>query len=842
MLRGRVMTLPLPDLPVQSILAPLRQALAEGRDAVLVAPPGSGKTTLVPLALREAPWLRGRKILVLEPRRIAARAAAWRMADLLGEDPGGTVGYQVRLERRESAQTRILVLTEGLLTRRLSHDPELRDTGLVVFDEFHERSLHADVAFALCRDVQSGLRPDLRLLVMSATLNGAAVARHLVEGAVFETQGRQFPVETVFAPRPPHEPLPTQVGRVCLRALAERTGSVLAFLPGEGEIRSTARWLEEQPGRPLDVAVHPLYGMLPKQEQDAALRPAPAGHRKLVLATSVAESSLTIDGVNTVVDAGWMRTSRFSPSTGMERLETLRITRDRADQRRGRAGRLAPGTCYRLWDETADAQLAPAAVPEILTADLAATVLVLADWGATGRESVPWVTPPPEAAWQQAVALLQSIEALDAGGRITPQGRRMAALPMHPRLAHMVLRAQASGDAATACVLAALLAERVAMDGPGGMRTSNLEDLLDSLRRGDAPPSVRGRLERVQALAREWQRLVAVRTAEKPSSGGTGSLLALAFPDRVARRRGPRGELRYLLACGRGGTLRRDDPLSESEWIVVAELDDSSADAAIRLAVPLREGEVQELLRSGTTRGETLAWDRRRGGVVASEIERLGAIPVAERPDPKPDPEAVLACLCAGIRMEGLERLGWNEPARQVRARMALMHRLFPEQDWPNVSDDALANALEAWLGPSLRGLRTLEEAARVDPGMVLVAWLGPQRQRELDRLAPTHWPVPSGSRIRLDYASGDIPVLAVRIQEVFGLAESPRVAGGRSAVVLHLLSPAQRPVQVTSDLASFWRTGYAEVRKDLRGRYPRHYWPEDPTQAEPTRRVRPRA
>jgi len=818
----------LPDLPVSQILPQLRRALACGCNAVLTAPPGSGKTSLVPLALLHEPWLTGRRILMLEPRRVAARAAGWRMADLLGETVGSTVGYHMRLERRESSATRILVLTEGLLSRRLLEQPDLPDVGLIIFDEFHERSLQADLAMALARDIQQGLRPDLRLLVMSATLAADELCQKLQPCSHLAAEGRLFPVTTRFVPAPASEALPRQVARTAVMALRSGQQGVLAFLPGEGEIRSTAARLAEMPELPADVELHSLYAALSKAEQDAALRPAPAGRRKLVLATSIAESSLTIDGITSVIDSGWMRVARFSPASGMERLETLRITRDRADQRRGRAGRLGPGVCYRLWDETLDRLLAPAAVPEILEADLAPTVLLVADWGVAQRDGLPWITPPPAAAWEQAVTLLQQLGALDQSGQITTRGRRMSRLPLHPRLAHMILQAVPQGLAREACLIAATLSERVASGTGRAGRTTSLEERVAMVRSGGHRAAA--------ALARSWLRLfpqqkqTAAADAEAdPDDFTTARLLALAFPERIARRRGGGDDLRYLLASGRGGKLPQGDPLGNFEWIVAAELDDADSDATIRLAAPLSAADIEKLFAPQITRQTSVSWERRSRRVVTNQTEQLGAIVLRERPLTATDPAAIMRCLCDGIRQEGLERLDWNNSATQLRARLAFLFRTLPESGWPDVSDAALAAQLEDWLGPRLSGCRSLEEAARVDLTSALHDWLDYRLARELAQLAPTHFTLPRGLRLRLDYTAGEIPVLALRIQEAFGLRETPRIAGGRVPLLLHLLSPARRPVQVTGDLASFWRNGYAAVRKDLRGRYPKHDWPETP-------------
>ena len=849
----------LPRLPVAEALPELRRALAAGTAAVLVAPPGSGKTTTVPLALLGEPWLEGRSILLLEPRRMAARAAAWRMSDLAGDALGGLVGYHVRLERRSSRETRVLVLTEGLLSRRILSDPELSDAGLVIFDEFHERSLHADFGLALALDVQRSLRPDLRILVMSATLDAGAIARHLGGAPVVRAEGRMFPVETTFLAFPQEPRIGAKTALGVRRALSEHEGSVLAFLPGEGEIRACAEVLSAPHALPPDVDLRPLYAALPRAEQDAALRPSPPGRRKVVLATSIAESSLTIEGVSSVVDSGWARISRFSPDTGMSHLETVRITRDRADQRRGRAGRLGPGFCYRLWDEGEDRRLAPTAPPEILVADLAPAALACADWGSSAPDAVPWPTPPPVATWRGALALLRDLRALDAEGRIAPHGRDLARLGAHPRLAHMMLAAGGGPALREACLLAAALSENL----PASARpSSNAEHLVRDLVEGDGavPPAARAR---IRELAKAWENQILSEVEslkfkdESPVSGNftlypfnfkldkrpsTGCLLAFAYPDRLARRRRTaRDEGRYLTVGGRGAKLAPGDGLARHEWIVIADIDDADADGAVRLAAPIDAADVERLFGDRTATERVLEWNARAERVDAVEREKLGAIPLRERPLRDPDPEAVLACLCRGIRAAGLGRLGWTDGARALQARAAFARRHAPDEGIPDLSDEALAAELEDWLGPRLYGMQTLAQAAGADLHDALLARLGPAAARRLDALAPTHLVVATGSRIRIDYA-GDEPTASVRLQECFGMSSTPRIAGGRVPVRLQLLSPAQRPVQVTSDLASFWREGYPLVRKELRGRYPRHVWPEDPATAQATRRAKPRA
>ena len=894
----------LPALPVCEALPALRRALAASPSAVLTAPPGSGKTTVVPLALLDEPWLAGRRILLLEPRRMAARAAAWRMSDLAGSEPGGLVGYRMRLERKESRDTRVLVLTEGLLARLLLSDPELSGVGLVIFDEFHERSLHADFGLALALDAQRQLRPDLRLLVMSATLDAGRIAAHLGGGGaaapVVRADGRMYPVETTFLAFSQEPSIARKTAMGVRRALSEHDGSVLAFLPGEGEIRYCAEVLSAPHALFPDTDLRPLYAALPRAEQDAALRPAPHGRRKVVLATSIAESSLTIEGVSCVVDSGWARTSRFSPDTGMSHLETIRITRDRADQRRGRAGRLGPGFCYRLWDEGEDRRLGPTAPPEILVADLAPAALACADWGSSAPDAVPWPTPPPRATWDGALALLRGLRALDDRGHITPHGRELASMGAHPRLAHMMLAAAEPPQAGLrvcrfagsqvppagepsnlrtfeplnsalreACLLAAALSENL----PASARpSSNAEHLLRDLEEGGGavPSAARAR---IRELAKTWERQIRLtvsglqvrrfscsqgaastcepanlqtcepanpRTCEPSASPSTGVLLAFAYPDRLARRRATaRDEGRYLTVGGRGAKLAPGDGLARHEWIVVADMDDADADGAVRLAAPISAADVERLFADRVETAPVLAWNARAGRVDAVERERLGAVTLRERPLRDPDPDEVLACLCGGVRAAGVDRLGWTDGARALRARIAFLRRKMPEEDFPDVSDEALTATVETWIGPRLYGLSTLAQATSVDLCAALQDLLG-AKARRLDELAPTHLTVATGSRIRIDY-SGEHPTASVRLQETFGMASTPCVAGGREPVLLQLLSPAMRPVQITADLARFWREGYPLVRKELRGRYPRHEWPEDPAHAKATRRAKPR-
>lgn len=833
-----------PAYPVTEVLPRLCEVLGKHTAAILKAPAGSGKTTLVPLALLNEPWMAGRKILLLEPRRMAARAAAWRMAELLGEQPGETVGYQVRMERCATSKTRILVLTEGLLTRRLLDDPELADVGAILFDEFHERSLQADFGLALALDVRRALRPDLRLLIMSATLHIPDVSRFLGEGTpIVEASGRLYPVETIFLPLRTRFPrLAEQVAAGIRRACAEHDGSILAFLPGEGEIRACAEILSAPHSLPDGVDLRPLYAALPRARQDEALRPCADGRRKVVLATSIAESSLTIEGISCVVDSGFARVSRFSPATGMSHLETIRISRDRADQRTGRAGRLGNGFCYRLWSEEEDRRLSPVAQPEILSADLADLVLACADWGDSSGKSLPWPTMPPQMAWNQATELLRLLGALDESGSVTPHGHALLRFGMHPRLSHTILSASAQGDGSlhTACLLAAALSEGA---GAGLRGSTNAEVLLLELEEGgrDIPPAVRAR---VRELARLWEQTAArIRTPVAHRENrrcGAGELLAYAYPDRIARRRGlARDQGRYQLFGGRGAKLPPNDGLAQSEWIVVAEIEDSDADGTVRLAAGISAESVLRLYGDSFTKKEVLMWNPRLLRVDVVERECLGAITVRERPLKDPDFEQVLSCLCQGIRTEGIRRLQWSRGACELQARALFLRKWLPEEEIQDLTDEALAADLENWLGSYLYGCTTLAQAAEIDLLPALTARLGAVYPH-FDEWAPTHLTVPSGSRIRIDYSS-EQPSASVRIQETFGMRETPRVARGKVPVLLQLLSPAQRPVQITSDLASFWREGYQAVRKELRGRYPRHEWPEDPTFAQATRRAKPR-
>jgi ATP-dependent helicase HrpB len=828
-------------LPVEEALPALRRSLVDGTSAVLVAPPGAGKTTLVPLALLDEPWLGGRKIVLLEPRRLAARAAALRMAELLGEpDAGGTVGYRMRLETRVGRGTRIEVVTEGILTRMLRADPALDGVGLVVFDEFHERSLQADAGLALTLHARRLLRADLRVLVMSATLDAEPVARLLGVATVVRAEGRTHPVETRWRDRAVDGRIEPVVADTVRTALREHEGDVLAFLPGAAEIRRTGEALEGT--LPPDTAVYELFGLLPREVQDRALHPSPPGRRKVVLASAIAESSLTIEGVRVVVDGGLMRVPRFDPGTGMTRLETLRVTRDAADQRRGRAGRTAPGVCYRLWTKQEEHGMVPARAPEIREADLAPLVLDLAAFGAEPGE-LAWLDPPGAAPLAQAGELLRELEALESNGSLTPHGARMAELGVHPRLAHLVLRGAERGWGALACDMAALLEERDILRGAESPPEVDARLRLEALREG-ARALPRGLTVDSAAASRVRKQAEALRrragvTRRDSVAGPAGRLAAFAYPDRVGQLRvGSRG--RYLLRNGRGVTMDAGDPLAGEAWLVVLDLDARGREGRVFQAAPLALADIEEALGQQAQTTEEVVWDEAAGRVQARRIRRLGSLVLGEGALRDPDPGAVARALCDGVRARGLHVLPWSRETTQLRGRLAFVRALEGER-WPDTSEEGLTASLEGWLAPSLTGMRSLDDLGGLDLGEALLSTLAWNRRVELDRLAPTHLDVPSGSRIALDYADPSAPVLAVRLQEVFGLLETPTVGGGRVPLTIHLLSPARRPVQVTRDLASFWRGAYFEVRKDLRARYPKHSWPEDPLAAEPTRRTKPR-
>jgi ATP-dependent helicase HrpB len=842
------------ELPVQSVLDELDVALRERQVAVLQAPPGAGKTTLVPLALLASPWLAGKRILLLEPRRLAARSVAQRLADMLGEPVGQRVGYRIRLDSCTSQATRIEVITEGILQRLLQDDPELPGIGLVIFDEFHERSLDADLGLALCLQTRQYLRDEnnpLRLLVMSATLDAAAVA-DLLDGAPLVTsQGRQYPVAVryVGASRV-NQPLEPQVVACVAQALSEESGSILVFLPGVGEIRRVESQLRELLAGDAAVQLVALHGELDLNAQRQAIEPAEAGQRKVVLATSIAETSLTIEGIRVVVDCGLRREPSFDPVSGLTRLQTVRVSKASADQRAGRAGRLEPGICYRLWSEGQQEQLATQSRPEMLQADLAPLALELARWNILEPDELAWLDPPPPAALEQGRELLQRLGALRQGERgweLTGHGSQLAELPMHPRLAHMLLRGQALGLGLQACQLAAILSERDVLRGVADCDVSRRVHVLMEPRAEAALD--RAALQRARQLASQWEKLLrgrpSQRVADPESDLWLGVLLALAYPDRIAQRRGEAGS-DYRLANGRSAGFVEVDRLQQSPWLVVASLGGhaSQRNARIFLAAALEPELIETHLADLLQVRETLEWDPRSESLVAERQRRIGALIFDRTPLQGIDPGQRARALCDVIVRQGLATLPWTPELRQWQARVLLLRGLelsaSGESQWPDLSDENLLATLEDWLASHLGEVRRLAHFASLDLQSILVGLLPWPLPRLLDEQAPSHWTVPTGSRLRIDYAE-DPPVLAVRLQEMFGCLVTPRIAGGRLALKLHLLSPARRPVQVTQDLAGFWAGSYAEVRKDMKGRYPRHYWPEDPAVAEPTSRAKPR-
>jgi ATP-dependent helicase HrpB len=837
----------LPDLPINEALSALAEALTSRRSVLLEAPPGAGKSTIVPLFLRPSPWLAGRKILMLEPRRIAARAVAGRMAQLLGEPIGRSVGFRTRLETRVSRETRIEVVTEGILTRMLQDDSGLCDIGCVIFDEFHERSLNADLGLALCIESQQNLREDLRLVVMSATLDLQPIARLLGDAPIVAARGRSFDVATHFVPRRPEINLEQQTAQVIRNALRDHDGDVLCFLPGAAEIRRVQRALEDA-GLDRHVRVLPLYGDLEGAAQDAALSPAPQGQRKVVLATSIAETSLTIEGIRVVVDSGLRRYAEFDPATGMSHLITTKVSQAAADQRRGRAGRLSAGTCYRLWSEGTQASLTPQTAPEILHADLAPLALELSCWGAVDAASLCWLDPPPAAPLAQARDLLRQLEAIDSAARVTPHGRMLAKLGTHPRLAHMLVRAREHGAARLACDLAAILSERDILRGGPGARDVDLR-LRVAVLRGDVrdlPPGISldsRAMNQAKRSSAHWQRDF---TSGRPDSADphawTGILLAWAYPDRIGQARGDGG--RYLLANGRGARFGEPQALSKAEYIVAAELDGAEREARIFLAAPLSLKDLQEHFSAQILERADIFWDERDHAVRARRERRLGALLLESHEIRNPDAQALQNAALSGLRELGITGLPWTPELRQWQARVMLMQQYAvpSPEPWPDLSDAALAATLEEWAPPWISGMARREHFARIDLWSALRSRLTYPQGVILEREAPTQFTVPSGSNIPIDYMDGEIPTLSVRLQEMFGLSQTPSVAAGRLPLLLKLLSPARRPVQITRDLVSFWNRGYHEVKKDLKGRYPKHYWPEDPYTAEPTRRARPRS
>ena len=830
-----------PDsLPIDEALPRIVASLNAGARAILVAPPGAGKTTRVPLALIDEPFARGGKIIVLEPRRLAARAAAARMAATLGEKVGETIGLRVRLQSLVSSRTRVEVVTEGVFARMILDDAALEGVSAVLFDEFHERSLDADLGLALALDAQGALREDLRLMVMSATLDGARVARLMGEAALIESAGRSFRVETRYLGRDPAARIEDEVVRATLRALGEESGSILVFLPGQGEITRVAAELASRVRNP-DVDIAPLYGAMDARAQDKAVSPAPPGRRKIVLATSIAETSLTIEGVRVVVDSGLMRVPRFEPDVGLTRLETVRVSRANADQRRGRAGRVEPGVCYRLWEEAGNGGLLPYAPPEILTADLSGLVLDLAAWGVSDPGKLAFLDPPPRAALKEARALLSALGALDGEGRITEEGRAISRLALPPRLARMVVEAAREGRGGLAAEIAVALTER----GLGGDAV-DLTHRLDNFRR-DRSPRAEDARRLARSLAARARSLV--EEGAPAEDGAPGAWLAAAFPDRIAMAHraskdarpstgyGKRGE--FLMANGRAASLELHDALAGEAFLAIGEIVGRAASARILTAAPLTLDEIERIAGASIATADELTFDRASASLRARRRRRLGALVLTEQNLSVPGDEPSALALARGILGLGVARLPWTKSLEQWRGRVMFLRRAEGEP-WPDLSDAALA-ASPDWLAPYLLGKTRLEELSSDEFALGLRALLPYELSRRLEAEAPTHFVAPTGSSVPVDYEAEGGPAIALRVQELFGLSRHPALAGGRVPLTLHLLSPAHRPIQITRDLPGFWKGSWSGVRADLRGRYPRHFWPEDPASAAPTSRAKPR-
>ncbi len=816
-------------LPIDAALPELTAALRGRNVAVLVAPPGAGKTTRVPLVLAREPWAeagggKGMRILVLEPRRLAARAAAERMASTLGERVGETVGLRVRFGSKISARTRIEIVTEGVFTRLILDDPMLDGIAAVLFDEFHERSLDADLGLALARDVQQGLREDLRILVMSATIDGARVAKLLGDAPVVEAEGRAFPVDTRYLGRDAR-PIEAQIVDAVVRATRADRGSVLAFLPGAAEIRRTAAQLESRLDPSVEVVA--LYGALAGEEQDRAIAPAPAGRRKVVLATSIAETSITIEGVRIVIDSGLARVPRYEPDVGVTRLETVRASRAASDQRRGRAGRVEPGVCYRLWDEPQTASLEPFSRPEILSADLSSFALDLAAWG-TGPEQLAFLDPPPRPALTEAKTLLAALGAIGAEGRISDEGRKLRLLPLPPRLARMVVDAAAEGAAVAAAEIAVLIGER----GLAGDDV-DLTVRLDALRRDRSP-----RARDARAMARRWAE-TASTPASAPQNGddwSPGALLALAYPERIAKNRG-NATGAFVLANGRGAQVDQASPLARVPYLAVAELTGSAAAGRILLAAPITPDEIEARFADRIVTRDEITFDPATASVRTRRLRRLGAVATADQPMPFVQSDEAARILAEGVARLGIKRLPWTKALTQWRDRVMFL-RGAGNEEWPDLSDAALVADVE-WLAAIFAGKSSLAELSADEFTAALTARLPYPLQRRLDAEAPSHFAAPTGSHVPIDYEAEGGPKIAIRVQELFGLDRHPAIAGGRIPLVVELLSPAHRPVQTTRDLPGFWRGSYAAVRAEMRGRYPKHPWPDNPLAATPTRRAK---
>ncbi len=827
------MPLDLPALPIHAVLPELCHTLQHHNTIILAAEPGSGKTTIVPLALLDEPWANNQKIIVLEPRRLAVRMAARRMSQICGQRVGQRVGYRIRFDRKSGPKTRIEVVTEGILIRMIQHDPELSGVGLVIFDEFHERTLMADLGLALCHDVRE-LREDLKIMVMSATLDNESISKALGDVPVITGKGRCYPVAVTYLSRPSTAPLVPRTIHAIHRALAEQEGDILVFLPGAGEIRRVQSQIQG------DCLCLPLYGNLPQQEQDRVF--APSDQRRVILATPIAETSLTIEGITVVIDSGLMKKPRFSSATGLSSLCTVGISKASAKQRQGRAGRLCPGVCYRLWIQGEHHSKPEFSPPEILDADLAPLVLETLHWGVPDPRGLTWIDPPRRSGVTQAQELLLRLAIINTKGQLTKLGQHVAPLPLHPRLALMIHKGQEQGLGWLACLLAALLQNRDIFRGQNPERSADIEDRLELLqlfeqnkstliRNRGADPDI---CRKILQEARQYQRLVG-STNKIIDFGETGNLLALAYPDRIAMKKQDASQ--HTLSSGRGVLLQRGDHLHHAPFLVVANLDGGKKQGRIFLAASLSKETIFSHHRHLLNHKEQVLWTKNRAESVT--ITSLGKLELQRTPLPTTDQETVRQCLLAGIQQAGITCLNWQKKSRDLKARMVAAHQWRPDE-WPDVADHALEKDL-SWLAPYLDGVSSLKQLHQLNLEQILKSLLSWQQQQELDRLLPSHLTVASGSRVKLSYQPGKPPILAVRLQELFATTTTPTVLNGAMPVLIHLLSPANRPIQITSDLAGFWQNTYPEVKKELLGRYPKHYWPDDPLTATATARVKRR-
>lgn len=809
------------QLPIVEVIPEIKKKLEQHTTVILQAPPGAGKSTVLPLQLLDEPWLKGKKILILEPRRLAARAVANRMSSLLNEHVGTTVGYRVRFDNKVSNQTRIEVLTEGILTRMLQQDNTLEDVGLVIFDEFHERSLHADLALALCREMQTILRDDLRILIMSATLDGEKLSSLLGNAPILTSAGRQYPIELFYVSPENDISLPSQMAKAIRKALVSHEGDILAFLPGAGEIQRTQELLENEL---TNISIHPLFGDLPQQKQQEALLPHPQGKRKVVLATSIAETSLTIEGIKIVIDSGYCRSPRFDPKTGLTRLDTIRVTQDMATQRAGRAGRMTPGVCYRLWHEATHQHLLPHRNPEIMEADLAPTLIELAQWGIQDLQQLAWLSPPPHAAVNQAKVLLEDLGAIDSK-KITSRGKEILRLPTHPRIAHLLLEGKHFGLIALATDIAAVLEERYPLQKEAGANLTLRIEALRKWRNKEYVSADKNTLERIERLASQWRKLFSISQDNTPPvDQEVGKLVAAAYPERLAKQR--EQHHRYRLANGKIVKLNEHDPLSHEPYLAVAHLDPGTTEGKIYLAAPIGLSDILHLAKDTTL----IDWDAQNGVLIARNEKRIGDIILESKALKVIPEEEKVRILCEVIRKEGFSIFKQTEQLTEWKARINCLNIWRPEEAFPDVSDNNLLNTLEEWIAPYITSIKKREDFLKLDLFAILSGSLSYQQTQHLENIAPSKIKVPSGSSIALTYnADGTNPILAVRLQEMFGLLDTPTVNEGRTKVILHLLSPGYKPVQVTQDLKSFWKNTYPEVRKELRIRYKRHHWPEDP-------------